>query len=51
ILEHVRTTPSRMFQKRSELENLQEHIDGFVFDIEYSMDVVKTILNSGIATG
>ena len=32
-----------MKQKRDELENLQERINGLVFDIEYSVDAVKAL--------
>jgi len=30
-----------MTQKRNELHNLQEQMNGLVFDIEYSVDAVK----------
>ncbi len=32
-----------MIQKRNELENLQERLNGLVFDIEYSGDAVKDL--------
>jgi hypothetical protein len=32
-----------MAQKRNELENLQERMNGLVFDIEYSVDAVKAL--------
>jgi hypothetical protein len=32
-----------MIQKRYEHDNLQERMNGFVFDIEYSTDAVKAI--------
>lgn len=32
-----------MVQKRYELENLQERMNGLVFDIEYSIDAVKAL--------
>lgn len=35
-----------MVQKRCELENLQERMNGLVFDIEYGIDAVKAIRNS-----
>ncbi|CAF0932682.1 unnamed protein product [Didymodactylos carnosus] len=46
IQEHIRKTYPAIVQKQRELENLQVQIDGLVFDIEYSMEAVKTILNS-----
>ena len=35
-----------MVQKRYELENLQERMNGLVFDIEYGVDAVKAIRTS-----
>ena len=32
-----------MVYKRYELENLQERMNGLVFDIEYSMEAVKDL--------
>ncbi len=32
-----------MIQKRYELENLQERMNGLVFDIEYGVDAVKAL--------
>jgi hypothetical protein len=32
-----------MIQKRTELVNLQEQMNGLVFDIEYSVDAVKDL--------
>jgi hypothetical protein len=32
-----------MVQKRLELENLQERMNGLVFDVEYSVDAVKDV--------
>lgn len=32
-----------MIQKRNELDNLQEQMNGLVFDIEYSVDAVKDL--------
>ncbi len=35
-----------MIQKRIELENLHDHMTGLIFDIEYSVDAVKSIEKS-----
>ncbi len=43
IKEHVQKTLPTMIQKRNELENLQERLNGLVFDIEYSGDAVKNL--------
>lgn len=32
-----------MVQKRIELENLQERLNGLVFDIEYGVEAVKDV--------
>jgi len=32
-----------MIQKRNELENLQERMNGLVFDIEYGVEAVKDV--------
>jgi hypothetical protein len=39
--EHVEKSLPIMTQKRTELHNLQEKMNGLVFDIEYSVDAVK----------
>ncbi|CAF0816323.1 unnamed protein product [Adineta steineri] len=43
IQEHVQKMLPTMIQKRNELENLKEQMNGLVFDIEYSMDAVKDV--------
>ncbi|UJR28672.1 hypothetical protein I4U23_009901 [Adineta vaga] len=43
IQEHVHKTLPAMIQKRIELENLQEQMNGLVFDIEYGMEAVKDL--------
>jgi hypothetical protein len=35
-----------MVQKRIELENLHERMNGLIFDIEYGVDAVKSLGNS-----
>ncbi|CAF0933671.1 unnamed protein product [Adineta ricciae] len=43
IQEHVRRTLPTMVQKRMELENLHERMNGLIFDVEYSVDAVKSL--------
>ncbi|CAF4431911.1 unnamed protein product, partial [Adineta steineri] len=43
IQEHIQKMLPTMIQKRNELENLKEQMNGLVFDIEYSMDAVKDV--------
>jgi hypothetical protein len=35
-----------MVQKRIELENLHERMNGLIFDVEYGVDAVKSLRNS-----
>jgi len=35
-----------MVQKRMELEHLHERMHGLIFDVEYSVDAVKSLKNS-----
>lgn len=35
-----------MIQKRTEMENLHDRMNGLIFDVEYSVDAVKTLRNS-----
>jgi hypothetical protein len=35
-----------MVQKRIELENLHDRMNGLIFDVEYSVDAVKSLGNS-----
>ncbi|CAF1507641.1 unnamed protein product [Adineta steineri] len=46
IQEHVRRTLPTMIQKRIELENLHDRMNGLIFDVEYSVDAVKSLGNS-----
>ncbi|CAF1043639.1 unnamed protein product [Rotaria magnacalcarata] len=46
IQEHVRKSLPTMIQKRIELENLHDRMTGLIFDIEYSVDAVKSIEKS-----
>jgi len=43
IKEHVQKTLPSMIQKRNELENLQEQMNGLVFDIEYGVEGIKAL--------
>ncbi|CAF0815524.1 unnamed protein product [Rotaria sordida] len=44
IQEHVRRSLPTMIQKRIELENLHDRMNGLIFDIEYSVDAVKSLV-------
>ncbi|CAF0737505.1 unnamed protein product [Rotaria sordida] len=46
LQEHMQKTSPVMIQKRYELENLQERMNGLIFDIEYSGDAIKDLANS-----
>ncbi|CAF0900006.1 unnamed protein product [Rotaria sp. Silwood1] len=46
LQEHVQKALPIMIQKRYELKNLQEQINGLIFDIEYSVDAVKNLAKS-----
>ncbi|CAF1161541.1 unnamed protein product [Rotaria sp. Silwood1] len=46
LQEHVQKALPIMIQKRCELKNLQEQINGLIFDIEYSVDAVKNLAKS-----
>ncbi|CAF2557903.1 unnamed protein product [Rotaria sp. Silwood2] len=46
IQEHVRRSLPTMIQKRIELENLHDRMNGLIFDIEYSVDAVKSLETS-----
>ncbi|CAF3064830.1 unnamed protein product [Rotaria socialis] len=46
IQEHVRKSLPTMIQKRIELGNLHDRMTGLIFDIEYSVDAVKSIEKS-----
>jgi hypothetical protein len=35
-----------MIQKRIELENLHDRMNGLIFDVEYGVDAVKSLGNS-----
>lgn len=35
-----------MVEKRHELESLHERMNGLIFDVEYSVDAVKSLRNS-----
>lgn len=35
-----------MIQKRMDVENLHDQINGLIFDIEYSIDAIKSIEKS-----
>ena len=42
----MRKTLPTLIQKRTDLENLHERMNGLIFDVEYSVDAVKTLGNS-----
>ncbi|CAF0880678.1 unnamed protein product [Rotaria sp. Silwood1] len=46
IQEHVRKSLPTMIQKRIELENLHDRMNGLIFDVEYSVDAVKSLQTS-----
>lgn len=43
IQEHIRKTLPTLTQKREELEHLHERVNGLIFDVEYSVDAVKSL--------
>ncbi|UJR20877.1 hypothetical protein I4U23_023986 [Adineta vaga] len=43
IQEHARRTLPTMVQKRMELDNLHERMNGLIFDVEYSVEAVKSL--------